>query len=106
MPAICRTIPEGYHDDIEGLRALGQLSKQQPILVRTRNEIEGQNRTREQLTLLLNDLGFPPILEFGVNGNDELSQLLTAATFADYVCLFGYRERRRSFRAEIDSQLS
>jgi len=88
MPAICHTIPEGYHDDIEGLRALGQLSKPQPIFLRTRNESEGQNRTREQLTLLLSDLGFPPVLEFGGNGNDELSQLLTATTFADYVSVY------------------
>ena len=88
MPAICHTIPEGYHDDIEGLRELGKLAKPQPILLRTRNEMEGQNRTREQLALLLSNLGFPPVLEFAGNGNDELSQLLTATTFADYVSVY------------------
>jgi glucose/mannose-6-phosphate isomerase len=88
MPAVCCTIPEGYHDDIEGLKALGQLARPQPILLRTKNEIEGQNRTREQLALLLSDLGFPPVLEFKGNGDDELSQLLTAITFADYVSAY------------------
>ena len=88
MPAICHTLPEGYHDDIEGLRELGQLSKPQPILLRTKNEIEGQKRTREQLELLLSNLGFPAVLEFAGNGNDELSQILTAITFADYVSVY------------------
>jgi len=88
MPAICHTIPEGYHDDIEGLSELGKLAKPQPILLRTRNEMDGQNRTREQLALLFSNLGFPPVVEFAGNGNDELSQLLTATTFADYVSVY------------------
>jgi len=88
MPAICYTIPEGYHDDIEGLRELGQLAKPQPILLRTKNEMGEQKRTREQLVLLLSNLGFPPVLEFAGNGNDTLSQLLTATTFADYVSVY------------------
>ena len=75
-------------ESIEGLKALGQLARPQPILLRTKNEIEGQNRTREQLALLLSDLGFPPVLEFKGNGDDDLSQLLTAITFADYVSAY------------------
>jgi glucose/mannose-6-phosphate isomerase len=88
MPAICYTTPEGYHDDIEGLSVLGQLARPQPILLRIRNEVEGQKRTLEQLTLLLRDLGFPPVLEFNAIGDNALSQLLTAITFAGYVSVY------------------
>ena len=88
MPALCYTVPEGYHDDIEGLAALRQLTKPQPLLFRTRHELDGQRRTREQLTRLLSDLHFPPVLEFYGKGTSVLSQLLTAVAFAGYVSVY------------------
>jgi glucose/mannose-6-phosphate isomerase len=88
VPAICYTLPEGYHDDIEGANSLRQLSNPQPILLRTRDESEGQSRTREQLTRLLSDLGFPAVQEFSGQGKEKLSELLTAVVFAGYVSVY------------------
>lgn len=88
MPAVYYTLPEGYHNDIEGLSALRRLVNSQPILLRSRSEVEGQKRTREQLTQTLNELGFPPVIVFEGRGEDVLTELLTAITFADYVSVY------------------
>lgn len=88
MPAAYYLLPEGYHDDIEGLSALRQQVITQPIILRTRNETDGQMRTRERLVRLLGKLKFPPVLDFQGNGMDTLSELLTAITFADFVSLY------------------
>lgn len=88
MPAFYYTMPEGFHNDIEGLKTLSQLAKVQPIMLRTREEFEGQKRTREQLVKSLTEMGFPPILEFEEAGPDKLSRLLTAVTFGDFVSVY------------------
>jgi glucose/mannose-6-phosphate isomerase len=88
VPAFCYTLPEGYHDDIEGLTALRRLANAQPIILRTRSEVEGQERTCDELVRLLGELGFPRVLDFEGEGKDKLSQLLTAITFADYVSVY------------------
>jgi len=88
VPAVCYALPEGYHNDIEGTNSLRQLSNSQPILLRTLDESEGQNRTREQLVRMLIDLGFPPVIEFAGQGKEKLSELLTASTFAGYVSVY------------------
>jgi glucose/mannose-6-phosphate isomerase len=88
LPAICYALPEGYHNDIEGTNSLRQLSNSQPILLRTRDESEAQNRTREQFVRMLIDLGFPPVIEFAGQGKDKLSEMLTASTFAGYVSVY------------------
>jgi glucose/mannose-6-phosphate isomerase len=88
IPAVYYTLPEGYHDDIEGLSALRKLANPQPIILRTHDEVDGEKRTREQLIKLLGELGFPPLLEFEGEGKDMLSELLTAITFAGYVSVY------------------
>lgn len=88
MPAFYYTVPEAYHDDIEGLKNLSQLTRVQPILLRNPDELEGQRRTRERLAALLRELGFPEIAEFQGTGDDKLSQLLTAVLFGDYVSVY------------------
>lgn len=88
MPAFYYALPEGYHDDIEGLRALNQLTDAQPILLRGQEEPEGQRRTREKLCAVLTDLGFPAPLQFEGIGKDRLSELLTAIMFGDYVSVY------------------
>ncbi len=87
-PAFYFTLPEGYHDDVEGLKTLNQLSRTQPILLRSQRELEGQKRTREKLYALLAELGFPPIVEFEGIGENRLEQLLTAITFGDFVSVY------------------
>lgn len=88
MPAFYYSVPEAYHDDIEGLESLNKLTKVQPILLRNPDEIEGQRRTREKLTALLDNLGFPPTLEFDGTGEGKLSQLVSAVLFGDYVSVY------------------
>jgi glucose/mannose-6-phosphate isomerase len=88
VPAFYYALPEGYHDDVEGLRAFRQLAQPQPIIFHPRNEGDRQTRSREQLARLLVELGYSPALEFDGSGNDMFSELLTAITFADYVSVY------------------
>jgi len=88
MPAFYYTLPEGFHNDIEGLRTLSQLARVQPIVLRTLEELEGQKRTREQLVNSLMEMGFPSVIEFEGSGPDKLSRLLTAVTFGDFVSVY------------------
>jgi len=87
MPAIYMSVPECYHDDIEGLESLGKLSSVQPILLRTK-ETENQSKTSESLLGLLKELGFPPIITFQGQGENVLSELLTAITVGDFVSVY------------------
>jgi len=88
VPAFCYTLPESYHDDIEGLRALRELANVQPIILRSPKETESQSRTRRQLVALFEDLEFPDPLEFQGRGSGRLSQLMTAITFGDFVSVY------------------
>jgi glucose/mannose-6-phosphate isomerase len=86
MPAFCYTVPEAYHNDIEGLSGLSKLVHAQPIIFRD-VEVETQRRTREKLQSLLTELGFH-VLDFKSVGENKLQQLLTAVTFGDYVSVY------------------
>jgi len=87
MPAFCYTLPEAYHNDIEGLRMLSKLARPQPILLSDEDEDARQRRIRERLHSLLVDLGFE-VLEFQGSGEDRLQRLLTGVTFGDYVSIY------------------
>lgn len=88
MPAFYYTLPEAFHDDVEGLKALESLANVQPILLRNEAWLAGQKRTQERLRSLLEELGFPKAVEFAGLGSDRLSQLLTAVVFGDYVSVY------------------
>lgn len=88
MPAFYCTIPEGYHDDVEGLNTLSKLARPQPIFLRDKAETSGQRRTRERLYDLFKELGTGPVLEFEGTGEGALERLLTAITFGDYVSVY------------------
>ena len=88
MPAFYVSTPEGYHDDIEGLRTLSLLCSPQPILLLTRDETRGQSKTREALQALLNELSLSSPLTFEGQGGNMLSELFTAVTFGDYVSVY------------------
>lgn len=88
MPAFYYTLPEGYHNDLEGLKMLGKLAKPQTAVLRQQDEGDAQRRTREQLYSLFEVLGFPPVLEFKGLGENRWQQLLTALTFGDYVSVY------------------
>ena len=87
LPAIYYTLPEAYHDDIEGLKMICKLSEPQPIFLRDQDEGDRQRRTREKLYALLNELGLR-IFEFEGFGANRLEQLLTAIMFGDYVSVY------------------
>ena len=84
IPAIYMTIPECYHNDIEGFESLQKFSSVQPILLRT----EKQFKTTESLYSLLSELAVPPIMTFAGQGEDVFSELLTAVTFGDFVSVY------------------
>jgi len=88
MPAFYYTLPEGVHNDIEGLAALSKLASIQLILLRTLEASEGQRRTRDELIRSLGDMGFPPVLEFQGFGPSKFSELFTAVTFGDFVSVY------------------
>lgn len=87
MPAIYYTLPEAYHDDIEGLKMICKLSQPQPIFLRDQDEGDRQQRTREKLYGLLTELGLR-VLEFDGLGGNRLERLLTAVMFGDYVSVY------------------
>jgi len=87
MPAFYYTLPESYHDDVEGLRTLKSLANVQPVFLECDNS-PAQIRTEERLKALLEEIGFPKIVSFTGMGQDRLSQLLTAVVFGDYVSIY------------------
>ena len=88
VPAFYFTLPEAYHNDVEGLKALSELSRPQPILLRDQNQTEGDERTEKRLVELLLQLGFARALSFEGVGEDRLGWLLSAVTFGDYVSTY------------------
>jgi glucose/mannose-6-phosphate isomerase len=87
LPAVYYTIPEAFHDDIEGLKMMCKLSHPQPIFLLDPDEGHRQRRIREGLYGFLMELGLQ-ILDFeGMDGN-RLERLLTAITFGDYVSVY------------------
>jgi len=87
MPAFYMPMPECYHNDIEGLESLNRLCSVQPIFLRTK-ATENQSKTTENFYALLRNLGFSPVITFEGQGDDVLSELLTAITFGDFVSAY------------------
>lgn len=87
VPAIVNTLPEAYHDDVEGLQALQQLSKPQPIILRG-NEIAGEAKVEEKLVDVLTQLGLPRPQFFSGSGKGRFEWLLSAITFGDFVSVY------------------
>ncbi len=88
VPAFYYTLPEAYHDDIEGLKTLTELSQPQPILLRNQHQTDGEERTEKRLEELLSQLGCAPAIKFEGVGGDRLGWLLSAITFGDYVSTY------------------
>jgi glucose/mannose-6-phosphate isomerase len=88
VPAFYFTLPEAYHNDVEGLKTLTELSRPQPILLRNKHQTEGEERTEKRLVELLKQLGFLRVVNFEGIGEDRLGWLLSAITFGDYVSTY------------------
>ena len=88
VPAVFYALPEAYHDDVEGLQTLGQLSQPQAIILRSRNETETERRVGGKLIDLLSQLQFSPPLFFSGLGDGRFEWLLTAITFGDFASVY------------------
>ena len=88
MPAFYYPLPEGYHDDVEGVKMLTKVSHPQPIFLRDKEESDGQRRTRERLYSLFTELGVHTVLEIEGMGQNKLQRLLTAVMLGDYVSVY------------------
>jgi hypothetical protein len=88
VPAVFYALPEAYHDDVEGLQTLGQLSQPQPIILRSQNETETERRVGGKLIDLLSQLQFSPPLFFSGLGDGRFEWLLTAITFGDFASVY------------------
>ena len=88
IPAIYYTLPEAYHDDIEGLKALSGLSSPQPIILRSQaHGADGQTAAKKLLETL-SEFGFPPPLFFSGTGGGRFEWLISAITFGDFVSFY------------------
>jgi len=88
MPAFYYVVPEAFHDDVEGLKALKTLANVQTVFLRNENWLAAQGGAQQRLADLLEELGFSRAVEFGGQGQGRLSQLLTSVVFADYVSVY------------------
>ncbi|HXY83494.1 MAG TPA: SIS domain-containing protein [Candidatus Saccharimonadales bacterium] len=88
MPAFFCTFPEGYHDDVEGLRTLKELAPVQPLFVQVNDEGQVALHAREKLNSILSEIGFPDALTIEGIGKHRLARLLTAITLGDYASVY------------------
>jgi glucose/mannose-6-phosphate isomerase len=88
VPAVFYTLPEAYHDDIEGLKALCELSQPQPVILRSHIQAERELRTGERLLQVLSQLHFPTPASFSGLGDGRLEWLLSAIAFGDFVSVY------------------
>jgi glucose/mannose-6-phosphate isomerase len=88
VPAFFYTLPEAYHDDIEGLKELTHLSAPQPVILRSQDEHEGEELARERLLDTFSQLNFPLPLFFDGIGAARFEWLISAITFGDFVSFY------------------
>jgi len=88
VPAVFYTLPEAFHDDVEGLEGLAQLTQPQPVILRSATETEGERRVGERLVDAFSQLGFPKPLFFSGVGKGRYEWLLSAITFGDFVSVY------------------
>jgi len=88
VPAIFQTLPEACHDDVEGLKALQELTTPQPVVLRGLHETEEEAKVVEKLVELFSQLKFPLPHFFSGVGEDKFGWLLSAVTFGDFVSFY------------------
>jgi len=88
VPAVYFTLPEAYHDDIEGLKALSDLSKPQPVILRSYSQRPHEQLAATKLLEMLAQLGFPQPLFFSGMGDGRFEWLISAITFGDFVSFY------------------
>jgi glucose/mannose-6-phosphate isomerase len=88
VPAFFLTLPEAYHDDVEGLKGLSQMSQPQPVILRSQTQTEQERRVEQELGEVLLQLGFPTPFFYGGVGSGRFEWLLSAVTFGDFASVY------------------
>jgi glucose/mannose-6-phosphate isomerase len=88
MPAFCYMLPEAYHDDVEGLKGLSDLSKPQPIVLRGYVQGGVEQLVANELFEMFSQLAFPEPLFFSGMGDGRFEWLISAITFCDFVSFY------------------
>jgi glucose/mannose-6-phosphate isomerase len=89
VPAFFYSLPEGYHDDVEGLRTLRGLVDVQPIVLEVdESSSSPQTRARGRLIALFDELGFQPSISVLGEGVGRLARLLSVITVGDYASVY------------------
>lgn len=87
-PAMFFTLPEAYHDDVEGLKALSELTKPQPIILRSYAQRGDEQLAGKKLLETFSQLDFPQPLFFSGMGDGRFEWLISAITFGDFVSFY------------------
>jgi glucose/mannose-6-phosphate isomerase len=88
VPAIPYTLPEAYHNDIEGFKSLNDLSSPQPFILRSPIQSQSESSTTKKLLEAFSRFGYPPPLFFSGIGDERFGWLLSAITFGDLVSFY------------------
>jgi len=87
-PAICYTLPEAFHNDIEGLKSLNNLTNPQPVILRDLSRGEAEELADKKLLETMSQFGYPIPLFFSGIGDERFGWLLSAITFGDFVSFY------------------
>jgi len=87
-PALYYTLPEAYHADVEGLKALTDLSSPQPVILRSHARKGSERLAAEKLLQTISQLGFPQPLFYSGLGDGRFERLISAITFGDFVSFY------------------
>jgi len=87
-PAFFYSLPEAFHNDIEGLNALKSLSNPQPIILRDLNQEENERLEVNKLSETISRFGYAPPLFFSGIGDERFGWLFSAITFGDFVSFY------------------
>ena len=88
MPAVFYTLPEAYHNDIEGLKALKGLSNPQPVILRSSGQERNEQLEANKLVETLSEFGYSSPVFFDGVGDERFGWLLSAITFGDFVSFY------------------
>jgi len=87
-PAFFYSVPETFHNDIEGLKALNSLSKPQPIILRDVNQEESEQLEMKKLLETFSRFGYALPCFFSGIGDERFGWLFSAITFGDFVSFY------------------
>ena len=88
MPAVFYTLPEAYHNDVEGLKTLNSLSHPQPVILRAAGQETNEQLEANKLAETLSEFGYSSPVFFDGIGDERFGWLLSAITLGDIVSFY------------------